>query len=350
MRRRLIENISLPIKPTEESVAADICIVENNTLEKYIVDGTTYSTDLFPLDKYTPIGIVVVPASHTDDGTARIMSLVLMDNNKPDNGANEDIDESDIFNITKLLIPFGGNWKINKLLQYSAIINEDYLNNEFLPIQTIISWDNNSFNNISTDFIDSSIKEYTINPYDVKTHYVNAGLTHYKASPSPYLNDGSKNPLYSQVHDNGSGIGNIVENMNGKENTANILSLDNSYSTDWKTSSIIQNIGDNQYIHPAAQCCWRYHTVGTNQGDWYLPSAGEIGYIAARLNKIKNIYNFLKKINLFHVNLPSNYMIPNMTSDERNNTGVISFSPSTHGQFYSYDKEQGMYVYAFCKV
>ena len=80
--------IKLPIKDVSESVAADICLVDNGG-NKYIVDGTTYSTDLFPLEQYTPIGIVVVPASHTDDGTARIISLAAMNYNTPDVGSTD---------------------------------------------------------------------------------------------------------------------------------------------------------------------------------------------------------------------------------------------------------------------
>ena len=31
-----------------------------------------------------------------------------------------------------------------------------------------------------------------------------------------------------------------------------------------------------------------YHTVGTSQGDWYLPSQAELGYVVARLSDINN--------------------------------------------------------------
>lgn len=56
----------------------------------------------------------------------------------------------------------------------------------------------------------------------------------------------------------------------------------------------VSNKGYNQYVHPAAQCCYRFHTEGTNQGDWYLPSAGELGYAIARKHSIDNV---IRKIN-----------------------------------------------------
>lgn len=46
---------------------------------------------------------------------------------------------------------------------------------------------------------------------------------------------------------------------------------------------------------PAACCCWRYHTKGTNQGDWYLPAAGELGYIVVRYQTIKNDLKLIRK-------------------------------------------------------
>jgi hypothetical protein len=66
-----------------------------------------------------------------------------------------------------------------------------------------------------------------------------------------------------------------LSDMDGKSNTAKILAVDNSQSTAWQTASTINNVSNNQYVHPLAQACWRYYTAGTSKGDWYLPSAGE---------------------------------------------------------------------------
>ena len=54
---------------------------------------------------------------------------------------------------------------------------------------------------------------------------------------------------------------------------------------DWKTASSITNNYMGNY-YPAACCCWRYHTDGTKQGQWYLPACGELGYIMPKFNQI----------------------------------------------------------------
>jgi hypothetical protein len=52
----------------------------------------------------------------------------------------------------------------------------------------------------------------------------------------------------------------------GKTNTNYILN--NTWNDGWKTEP------DLKYncIYPAAMACWRYSTIGTTQGDWFLPS------------------------------------------------------------------------------
>ena len=46
-------------------------------------------TDLskYPLENYTPIGIVVIPASHTPEGRPRVMSLAEMSCDTPETGS-----------------------------------------------------------------------------------------------------------------------------------------------------------------------------------------------------------------------------------------------------------------------
>lgn len=48
----------------------------------------------------------------------------------------------------------------------------------------------------------------------------------------------------------------------------------------------IFNKSDQGY-YPAACCCWRFNPEGTEQGEWYLPAAGELGYIMPRWKVIK---------------------------------------------------------------
>lgn len=48
--------------------------------------------------------------------------------------------------------------------------------------------------------------------------------------------------------------------------------------------------------YPAACCCWRFHTVADNQGDWYLPAGGELGYIMPFFTQHNNAINHINQV------------------------------------------------------
>ena len=122
-------------------------------------------------------------------------------------------------------------------------------------------------------------------------------------APSPYLENGNRNPSH---HSTEKSSNNCLSFFNGKELTEKLITLHTSQS-DWKTSSSIKDGGyesnyntskHNGYCAPAC-CAWRYHTIGTNQGDWYFPADGEISYLVARDLTIRNS---IEKIRLLYDN------------------------------------------------
>ena len=66
----------------------------------------------------------------------------------------------------------------------------------------------------------------------------------------------------------------VIADFNGRHNTELMLELCTG-QPNWRTDPKIEANGGKGYA-PAAQTCWRYHTPGTNQGDWYLPAGGEM--------------------------------------------------------------------------
>ena len=76
-----------------------------------------------------------------------------------------------------------------------------------------------------------------------------------------------------------------TSDLDGKANTEKILAVDNVASTAWQTASAITN-DSTATLHPAAQCCWRFNPGSTNQGDWYLPSIGELAFIMPKFNEL----------------------------------------------------------------
>lgn len=65
-----------------------------------------YSQETYPDSQYTPIGIVIIPSSHTDDGKDVIMSLAAMSVQTPDDGVStlEEAQEQ----VGNLSLRFGG--------------------------------------------------------------------------------------------------------------------------------------------------------------------------------------------------------------------------------------------------
>ena len=78
--------------------------------------------------------------------------------------------------------------------------------------------------------------------------------------PSPYLGD-SPNPEYYKTLEGG----NALSDFNGLSNTQTLVGLGSNYQ--------------------AANACWNYKD-GVSNLQWYLPAAGELGYIMPRFNLI----------------------------------------------------------------
>lgn len=89
----------------------------------------------------------------------------------------------------------------------------------------------------------------------------------------------------------------LVTDIDGKNKTNMILATATAQS-DWRTALTITNEGGEGYA-PAACCCARYHTLGTQAGDWYL---GAVGEMCMAIVQKTNINTKLAAINEIYYN------------------------------------------------
>ena len=271
-RRTLFGSSGHGIKGTmidkSNATVGDICCYDAVNDEKVFIrtGGTT------PFE-VTPIGVVVIPSSHDVYGTGEcaVMSLKYMNYTTPNEGSisyqsiywgGYGTDITGMTNFNK--VPYIAASASAQTDTYSPTINgtSGYT---YLPSDNFTG---------STCGHDTSAKYYD---------------TSVKPAPSPYLTDGSRNPLYYQTS-SPSTTANTLSDFDGVGNTNVITGL--ATGEDWKTATSITNNSGSTY-YPAACCCWRYSTVGTVQGNWYLPACGELGYLCARLKTINNAIQYL---------------------------------------------------------
>lgn len=252
--------------PSTEAVAGDVCMY--GISERKLIIVNDWDASKYSIDKYPPIGVVVVPGSHGHyaDGKCAIMSLNHMNCDTPTTGGDRQVIawgtfETNIGSLPNLdKTPYvGSNGSVGK-----NIIG--VTESAFLPS------DSGSFASVA-------------NPYDNCTNYYYNDSDKY--IPSPYNNDGTFNTEYSRIT-SPSSTANCLSDFDGYNNTKKIIEVrgDKDYSI-WKPSTFTTE------DYPAASCCDMYFTPGTKQGDWYLPSAGEFGYVVARQQTINDTINKL---------------------------------------------------------
>ena len=239
---------------------------------------------------YTPIGVEVVPVEHDVYGTgqAGIMSLAEMSRNTPGNGSSS---YQDIY--------WGGNGTDTSLPNYNKVnlVDDTTANSGYLPSDKFTG----------TTSLDG-----------VSKYYSTANNI-----PSPFNADGSRNEAYYTTT---YSTANALSDFDGVGNTTVLTDLATGQS-DWKTATTITNNSGAGY-YPAACCCWRFHTPGTEQGQWYLPAMGEMGYVINRISAINETINKVKSVYSSVVAVALNTDAYYWSSSEYSANEVRSFSLS----------------------
>jgi hypothetical protein len=256
-----------------EAKAGDIVLCyDTNVL---FVDPYSYLTHSYrstdSWEVYCAVGIVVVPSSHSGDGTVRIMSLKYMDYNNPGSGSD-----------SKVNIVWGNANTNLSLTDYDQLVT-------IVPGTSTTSTDSYSY--LPTNFHRYKFTENTI---DRGTFYSQGADLDNIYSPSPYLANGAKSTIY---HQSGQGF----SDMNGSSNTDIIIS---AVTATWSGDNISNSSSTGN--HPAACCCRRYYIEDLDssneyfgEGCWYLPSIGELGYLCARFEEIDRSRRILGKDSLW---------------------------------------------------
>ena len=226
----------------------------------YYSDGT-FSNEL---DKSkTCIGICVIPPNFLPDGKARIMSLKEMDYNNPEKGSLQ--------HVGMCWGQYGVDTPIKNQTLFTTIDKKAIGSYD----RTIVG-SSDEYGFLPTNRKNNALKTRKENKVDKGTTW-NCIADIYL--PSPYMVVNGKELLCPEYN---SGA---MSDFDGNGNT-NILTKLHTVE-DWKTVDKITNNSGPNYS-PAAVCCTRYKTEGTQCGDWYLPSIGELGFVMARFKEIQN--------------------------------------------------------------
>lgn len=180
----------------------------------------------------TPIGVVVIPEGFLPDGKARMIGL------KP-------VDDS-------------GNASSSHFRMDWGLSNTDTLLTNFAMVPTSDNSGSTTTGSNGYGYLPSDAFTGTQSFVDVQAKYSQSS----NLIPSPYLNDTTMNPAYSEAI---SDYNNALSDFNGLSNTQTLVGLGSDYI--------------------AANAAWNY-TDGVSSTQWYLPAMGELGFLMPRFNAI----------------------------------------------------------------
>lgn len=222
----------------------------------------------------TPVAVVVIPVSHMPDGKCRGMSLCNMSYVTPQTGTLGTGNGNAETNGTNLM--WGKTEDVDGLTNYPTVKTTGGTNGYgYFPsdlykgMAKITFADDDTYDMTTQNSTDDKEAAWwrKIGDEDYTTGDEELVI-------SPYASDGSQNPAYLTA-------GQALADMDGKKNTevlVNLSAIKGTYS-----GGAFENIEAN---YPAAFACHLFSTVGTGQGDWYLPAIGELGYLYTRIKRI----------------------------------------------------------------
>lgn len=260
----LVWQKKLPSLPSIENPQAGDIVIWDNLNKEIIITNQEILEDC-DVSRYEPIGVIVVPISLSNK-SLKMLSLKDMSCLTPNIGKQDDEEENPCHGAN--------DYDVIEYLNMGPYIENDE-NCTIIGAKNIVYLpsDLHKDNNLCLHDINAG---YTVNQY---------------MAPSPYLSNGSENRKYIEINSPSTQY-NYFYSTSGKIVTERKLKCATAQKN-WKTDETIINSSSTGYA-PLMCCSWRYHTKGTNQGDWYVPSCGELGYMIVRFSKINNSLSFIK--------------------------------------------------------
>ena len=230
------EPTSVFYNPYAESVSrANLCDIA-------YWDGSsvkTVSQDEWTSDLGAPVGVVVIPSGFAPDGKARIMSLKY---------ATSKGSATDVFEGNHM--PWGTYGTDTNLTNYSKVLSTDNTNTDATSL-------------VDSAYLPSDKFTGTVSYVDPGTQYSGTSRT---MIPSPYITRDGKYEVNPEYYKELEGD-NVLSDFNGMSNTESIVKL--------ITGSFAPNAS------------WAYNgDVPEASVQWYLPAAGELGFVVPRFNAI----------------------------------------------------------------
>lgn len=256
----------------EETNIGDVCVYDGTSKRFFRLVEKNPTTDI---TKYTPIGIVITPTSHNvyEDNSCGVVSLAMMNRNSPDTGS-----------LTT---------SQSMYIDSKEYDTREYLKNYFYVGYGRLGSPIIGLREGGAGTCGDSGYDSRQNLYDTNTYYSSEDGFHI---PSPFNTDDTRNFEFSKT-EFPSSEENINSQFDANYYNQVYCSLSLAQPT-WKTDESILTPDNDTRLNSyyGAQCCWRYHTIGTNQGEWYLPTAAELCYYHARSNKIEDIIRRLNSL------------------------------------------------------
>ena len=268
----------------------------------YSVTASDYAT-YAEYTGLTAIGVVAVPSTITNDNTVRIVALKYGSYTTPDEGSTEgetmlwgyDRNQTTSTSITTTT---GATWDYTYYKQsfanegestvvgstsaYSSSDGSSYSDSYYsitcLPRYSYETWTYGS--SIQTDWT-------YCNEYGSTSTTVSSGECH-PWVPAPFTSSGDVNTHYLYE-------GSAAADLDGREESGLVLTFLDSYTGNESYSftenyKIVESLTNSRAegYYPSITCCYRYSTDGTNNGDWYLPAAGELAFLSLYFTQIND--------------------------------------------------------------